>query len=139
MAYAADQLNKIFDRTSGYCHICHKKLALKNYGLFGARASWEVEHSTPQAKGGTDRLNNLYPACISCNRAKRDSSTASARARNGKSKAPLSAEKRRKAKAGNSLTGGAIGALVGLVAGPVGSIVCALYGAHIGYNANPDK
>ena len=26
-----------------------------------------MEHSVPKAKGGTDYLRNLFPACISCN------------------------------------------------------------------------
>jgi len=75
MAFSSEQLNQIYNRTSGYCHICHKKLAFKNYGVFGARGAWEVEHSNPQAKGGTNRLNNLYPACITCNRSKGASRT----------------------------------------------------------------
>lgn len=139
MAFTTDQLNQIFDRTSGYCHICHKKLALKNYSVFGARAAWEVEHSNPQAKGGSDRLNNLYPACISCNRSKGDSSTALARAKNGKSKAPLSTLKRNKAKSENAFAGGALGAIVGLVTGPFGAIVGAIIGATLGHKLNPDK
>ena len=70
MVFTDDQLDAIYDRTSGYCHICRKKLAFKNYGKLGQRGAWEVEHSRAQAKGGTDRLNNLYPACITCNRRK---------------------------------------------------------------------
>lgn len=139
MAFTTDQLNKIFARTSGRCHICHKKLAFKNYGIFGARAPWEVEHSLPQVKGGTHHLNNLYPACITCNRSKGDSSTVSVRAKNGKSTAPLSVDKRKSEKSQNAFAGGALGFLVGAVAGPVGMIVCAALGAKLGYSQNPDK
>lgn len=138
MAFNAEELNQIYERTSGYCHICHKKLAFKNYGKLSARAAWEVEHSNPQAKGGGNHLNNLYPACISCNRSKGDSSTASARAKNGKTRAPLSSENRKKAKTENALAGGALGAMVGAVAGPVGAFLGACIGATLGHNQNPD-
>lgn len=139
MAFNEEELNQIYERTSGYCHICHKKLAFNNYGKLGARAAWEVEHSNPQAKGGSNCLNNLYPACISCNRSKGDSSTASARAKNGKTRAPLSSENRKKAKAGNALAGGALGAMVGAVAGPIGAIIGACVGATLGHKQNPDN
>lgn len=140
MAFNEEVLNQIYERTSGYCHICHKKLAFKNYGKLGARAAWEVEHSIPQAKGGSDRINNLYPACISCNRSKGASSTASARAKNGKTRAPLSLEKRKNAKTGNAVAGGTLGAMVGgAMAGPVGAFLGACVGATFGHKQNPDK
>lgn len=41
----------IFDRTQGLCHICRRRLAWSNYGIFGARGTWEAEHSVPQAVG----------------------------------------------------------------------------------------
>ncbi len=139
MAFTKEQLDKIYNRTSGYCHICHKKLAFKNYGVFGARAAWEVEHSNPQIKGGTHHPNNLYPACISCNRSKGDSSTASVRAKNGKTCAPLSVGQREKAKTENSVLGGVVGAILGVVAGPAGLILGTIFGAALGYSQNPDK
>lgn len=139
MAFNEAKLNQIYDRTSGRCHICHKKLAFKNYGTVEARAAWEVEHSVPQAKGGTDHLNNLYPACISCNRSKGSSSTISARSKHGKSRAPLSGDKSKKARAGNTLAGGALGAMVGSVGGPVGAFIGACLGASLGHSHDPDK
>lgn len=36
-------LNAIYDRTSGYCHLCGKKLAFTNYARFGERGAWEIE------------------------------------------------------------------------------------------------
>jgi hypothetical protein len=139
MAFNEAEINKIYNRTSGRCHICHKKLALINYGAVGARAAWEIEHSIPQAKGGTDHLNNLYPACISCNRSKGSSSTASARSKHGKSRAPLTGDKRKKARAGNTLAGGALGAMLGSVGGPVGTFIGACLGASLGHSHDPDK
>jgi len=139
MVFSDTQLNQIYDRTSGYCHICHKKLAFKNYGVLGARGAWEVEHSNAQVKGGTNRLNNLYPACIRCNRSKGASSTSSARAKNGKFRAPLSTEKRKAVKTEGALVGGATGAAIGSIFGPAGILVGALFGAHLGRKKNPDK
>jgi 5-methylcytosine-specific restriction endonuclease McrA len=69
------QLRAIYDRTEGQCHNCRKRLTFRNYGLFGKRGAWEIEHSVAQARGGTDHGNNLFAACISCNRSKGDSSS----------------------------------------------------------------
>ena len=139
MVFTNEQLNNIYDRTTGYCHICHKKVAFKNYGKFGERGAWEVEHSNPQAKDGTNRLTNLYPACISCNRSKQASSTRSVRAANGKSHAPLSATKRKHAKLGNAVAGSIIGATVVNALIPGLGILGALVGANAGHKKNPDK
>lgn len=79
MEWSDSQLSAIYDRTSGYCHICRKKLAFSNYACSGERGAWEVEHSVPRAAGGTDRLNNLFAACIDCNRSKGACSTRSCR------------------------------------------------------------
>ncbi|MES9868042.1 MAG: HNH endonuclease [Candidatus Thiodiazotropha sp. LLP2] len=70
MKVTEEKLNKIFEKTRGKCHLCHKQLAFKNYGVIGNHGAWEIEHSKPKSKGGTDHLNNLFPACIRCNREK---------------------------------------------------------------------
>lgn len=135
MRYSNERLNDIYDRTNGRCHICSKKLAFKNYGsLEGLRGAWEVEHSNPKSKGGTDRLSNLYAACISCNRSKGANSTKSARKRNGRTAAPLSAEKIRARRADNAVVGGIIGGLAGLLGGPIGVAIGAGIGAAIGHD-----
>ena len=72
MTYPLEKLQRIFEKTGGYCHHCGTKLAWKNYGDLYKRASWEVDHSVPKSGGGTDHLNNLVPSCIPCNRAKGD-------------------------------------------------------------------
>jgi hypothetical protein len=138
MRFNEQQLVKIFQRTSGYCHICHKKLQLNKYGAEGERGSWEVEHSNPQAKGGTHRLNNLYPACIRCNRAKGARSTRSARAKHGKTRAPLSVAKRRKAKAINALKGAVLGGVTGIFITIDVTGVLVVIGVLVGYWRNPD-
>jgi len=139
MPYAKEQLKSIFDRTSGYCHICRKQLAFTNYGKKGNRGAWEVEHSKPKAKGGTNHLNNLYAACIPCNRDKGVVTTRTARTHHGTSSAPLSREKRENAKTINAAKGAAIGGFVGSFLGPLGTAAGAALGAKLGYNQNPDN
>lgn len=139
MRFANDQRNNVYDRTSGKCHLCGRKLSFHNYGLFGARGAWEVEHSNPKSRGGTNRLNNLYPACISCNRAKNNRSTRSARAVYGKRKAPLSVGARRKAKVQNAVVAGILGAVAGSIFGPGGAILGGALGAGLGHNQDPDN
>jgi len=138
MSHTEDELRRIYDRTTGKCHICQKKLAFKNYGQCGKRAAWEIEHSNPRSNGGTDGHNNLYAACIHCNRSKGAGSTCAARARHGKSRAPLSVEKRRSAKLANALAYGAAGAGIGSAFGPLGTVAGAIIGGHIGHKKNPD-
>jgi 5-methylcytosine-specific restriction endonuclease McrA len=43
-----------------------------NYGKLGERGAWEVDHSIPVSRGGSDHMNNLFASCISCNREKSD-------------------------------------------------------------------
>jgi hypothetical protein len=78
MKISEQNLNAVYDRTSGYCHICGKKLSFCNYGLHGRRGAWEIEHSLARFNGGSDSLCNLYPACIGCNRRKRHFTTRTA-------------------------------------------------------------
>jgi len=75
MGYADEELSYVYDKNDGYCWHCGKKLAWKNYGKPGERGAWEVDHSHPLARGGTDYLRNLVPACIECNRSKCDLKT----------------------------------------------------------------
>lgn len=105
MGFSIEQKEAIFDRTQGHCHICRRRLAWCNYGIFGARGAWEVEHSVPQALGGTHHGNNLYAACISCNRAKGAGSTRSVRGQYGYASAPLSAAAEQRARQKNARRG----------------------------------
>jgi hypothetical protein len=66
MVYDEKTLKMIYSRTDGYCHICGKKLSLKNY----ARLEGKERGLSSQINGGSDHLNNLYSACIICNREK---------------------------------------------------------------------
>lgn len=136
--YTRSELRRIYDRTSGYCHLCRQKVYFTNYAKAGHRGEWEVEHSNARANGGTDRLNNLYAACIACNRDKKTVTTRTARAWHGSRKAPLSRERRAVAKPENALAGVVIGAAVGAMAGPVGALVGASLGGYLGHKQNPD-
>ena len=64
MKFEKSQLDSIYRRTTGYCHLCHVKLARRNYGKTGMKGAWQVEHSVPRSKGGTDHFNNLFAACV---------------------------------------------------------------------------
>lgn len=139
MGFTNDELNDIFDRTDGRCHLCHKKLVFKNYGHLSGRGVWEVEHSNPKANGGTNRLNNLYPACIKCNRSKGAGSTKTARAKNGKTRAPMSAAKKESAKRSNAALGALIGGALGSLAGKKEAVAGAIVGAILGHSQNPEE
>ena len=131
------ELRAIYDRTEGQCHICRKRLGFRSYGLFGKRGAWDIEHSIAQARGGTDHGNNLFAACISCNRGKSDSSSRAARRQHGYQCAPYSARKRKR----NASIGAAIGSLAMLLVPPqfkvAAAIVGALTGAIAGYKTKP--
>ncbi|HPD13633.1 MAG TPA: HNH endonuclease [Planctomycetota bacterium] len=139
MAWTDEQLRRIYDRTQGKCHICGKKLALKNYGVHGSRGCWSVEHSHARALGGSDHGNNLYPACISCNSSKGSGTTRSARAQHGRTRAPLSRKAERKVRVKNAVAGAGIGAVIGgVLGGPPGAVVGGLFGGAVGHEADPE-
>lgn len=139
MGWTPEKLRRVYDRTSGKCHLCHKKVAFKNYGQHGSRGAWEVDHSRARANGGSDHGNNLYAACTSCNRSKQAGSTKTARARNGKTRAPLSVEQRKAARHWNTVGGAVLGLAAGALFGPLPALIGAVGGAHLGSKANPDK
>jgi 5-methylcytosine-specific restriction endonuclease McrA len=140
MRYTDDDLRWIYDRTSGKCHLCHKMLAYTNYGRFGARGAWEVEHSNARARGGTDSLVNLYAAHISCNRSKGTATTRAARGWHGRSKAPLSRERRRQVRTSNTVGAAAVGVVTGAaVAGAPGAVIGGLAGLVFGSEIDPDS
>jgi hypothetical protein len=139
MIFDYDTIRRIYIRTDGRCHICRKKLILKNYTAIGLRGSWEVDHSRAQAIGGSDNINNLYPACISCNRSKGTVSSRSVRAVHGFKSAPLSRERKKEAKSNNAVIGAIIGGIFGIFIGPWWVLVGGGIGAAIGYDINPEK
>ena len=145
MAYDEKSLRRIYDRTHGKCHVCGRKLSLKNYASEGNRGAWEVEHSVPKAKGGTDHMNNLYPAHITCNREKGTVSSQTARRRQGRSRAPLSKKRKEEIKNENAAKCAVFGGLLGLIGlpfGPAGVLIGiasgAGLGALIGHSIDPE-
>ena len=132
-----NRLQKIFQKTDGNCHICHGKLSFTNYGNLGSRGAWNIEHSKPKAKGGSDHLNNLYAACISCNTDKGVKHTKTARAKYGYTRAPHSRTKKETVRNDNVLGGGLLGGILGSIFGPVGTLVGAGLGAIIGNENSP--
>ncbi|MEN7546276.1 HNH endonuclease [Rapidithrix thailandica] len=139
LSYSRSRLREIFDRTDGHCHICHGKLSFERYAKFGEQGSWEVEHSKPKAKGGTDRLTNLYPACITCNRSKGTRSTRSIRARFGFTRAPYSKAKKRRIKKRNRRFGAVLGGALGVCWGATGAAILIVVGLLLGNFLGPRK
>lgn len=131
------ELRAIYDRTEGQCHICRKRLSFCNYGLYGKRGAWEIEHSVAQARGGTHHGNNLFAACISCNRGKGDCSSRTARRQHGFQCAPYSARKKKR----NAAIGAGIGSLALFLVPPqfriAAAVVGAVTGAIAGYKKKP--
>ncbi len=140
MSFDIETRRSIYDRTNGKCHLCSKKLSFVNYGRHGRKASWHVEHSVARARGGTDHLNNLFPACIDCNLDKGTATSRTARGWYGRKRAPLSKEKRGEAKRSGALVGGFVGGVLGgLMGGIPGALVGAAIGGGAGYSGDPDK
>lgn len=101
------------------------------------RGAWEVDHSTPISKGGSNHLNNLFPACIPCNRKKGNSNNTVARKPNGVTVAPLSKKAKESKRKKGILTGLAVGVGFGSAFGPVGMLVCGTIGAIAGDSNEP--
>lgn len=138
MAYDQETLRRIFERTDGDCHLCCGRLCFNNYANYGSRGAWEVEHSVPLSQGGTNRLNNLYAAHISCNRSKAAQSTRKRRARYGRTRAPYCVGKKAAVRRSNALKGGALGGLLGSLFGSPGSVIGAAIGAKSGSDIDPN-
>lgn len=140
MAYSTETLQLIFDKTAGRCHLCREGLVASNYGRCGERGAWEVDHSKPRANGGTDHRNNLFPACISCNRSKQHGSSRAVRAANGVRGVPMSEAQIADARADNALGGGLIGLGLGFLFGGGPLIVgLSVVGALVGAATDPEE
>ena len=136
------ELARILDRTSGKCHICHVRLVLENYGKPSSQGGWEIEHSRPRAKGGTDHPNNKYAACILCNRRKATRTAKSARAQYGKKRPPLNVKQRQKVLGDRTLKGAGLGTLAGYLLDPTGGALTAagaFLGGIFGRSKDPDE
>jgi len=134
------RLKQIFRKTDGFCHVCHRKLIFANHGIWGANGAWHIEHSKAKAYGGTDHLNNLFPACILCNIEKGILNTKTIRLRYGVSRAPLSRNKKAFVKGENTVGGAIVGGGIGFaLGGPLGGIIGGMVGGIIGNSNSPKK
>lgn len=141
MDYSKEFRRKVFDKTTGRCHLCGGGLFFNNFGSIEKKGAWEIEHSMPKSKGGTDHLNNLYPAHIDCNRSKSNHSNRIVRAKYGRTRAPYSEEKTAEVKLENTFIGGGAGFTLGLLlklTNP-GIALFTLIGSAIGYLAEVDE
>lgn len=139
MTHDAEMLQKIFNKTDGKCHICHKGICLKNHGVNGARGAWHVDHSVPRSKGGADHLNNYLPAHIRCNLARSNKRNRTARQRFGKTRAPLSAVRKNQLRKRNALIAAAIGTLAFAGTGPIGWLLGTSISALVGHSLQPES
>lgn len=78
MSYSNERLDQIWDKGQPirgkspdlYRQDCEGNIIYKpSYGKC-TPMGWEVDHSKPQCKGGTDHLNNLQPMQTDQNRSK---------------------------------------------------------------------
>ena len=139
MPYDIEILRRIYERTDGHCHICGKKISFVNYAIPGGRGAWEVEHSIARAVGGTDHLNNLFPACIRCNRTKGTRASKAARIQHGRKRAPLSRDRKENIRGSNALAGIGLGAIVGgLLGGLPGAFIGGALGGILGHSSDPE-
>lgn len=139
MGISNEKLEAIYEKTDGFCHLCQRKLCFANYGRRNEKGSWHIEHSIPRAKGGSDHLNNLFPACIVCNYEKGTILTQTIRKRNGVARAPYSKAKKERIKEENTVMGMIGGGLLGTVFGPGGVIVCSILGGLFGEDISPKR
>lgn len=135
MKYTREQLKGILARTNDRCHLCYQLLHLKNYGCESC-LGWHVDHSHPKARGGTDHLNNLMPACASCNIKKGIRSARSVRASSGRTRPPLSARGQGRERTQQGVFGCLVFVLAALIAGrrsaaPVAGFVGMLLGTAL--------
>lgn len=58
---------QVWQKTGGHCWYCGEEVGWAKYSEC---APMHVEHQLPRSRGGTDRFDNLVPACIPCNQRK---------------------------------------------------------------------
>src|SRR5216683_6825436 len=59
----------IFDMFNEHCHFCGDKIEFNKRGFAPHMdGHWENDHIVQKQKGGSDKRDNLAPACTRCNR-----------------------------------------------------------------------
>lgn len=69
--------SKVYWKSSGKCWYCGEQLTEEqiyddNGKAISSISRWHVDHIFPLSKGGGYEIENLAPACISCNSSKSD-------------------------------------------------------------------
>jgi 5-methylcytosine-specific restriction endonuclease McrA len=62
----------VYAKTGGRCFYCGKKIENEDIldeggGVVTVRHHWNVDHKIPVSRHGTNAIENLVPACFSCN------------------------------------------------------------------------
>lgn len=63
---------QVYSKTNGKCFYCGVGLEIEDILDWGGkvvtqRHHWNVDHMLPVSRGGEYNLENLVPACVSCN------------------------------------------------------------------------
>lgn len=81
MAFTEDQIQKVWEKATIVAKNdpkvfrkdeCGAWIARKQYGNRDSSYGWEIDHITPQSKGGGDQLSNLRPLQWENNMSKSD-------------------------------------------------------------------
>ena len=72
MTFSKAKVDRVFGKTWGRCHACHKPLVREMRGAVGHRDEWQIDHGIPISRGGSSHISNLWPMCAACNRDKAD-------------------------------------------------------------------
>ena len=129
MAYTEEQIRRAWKSTDGRCHLTGRRLRLSDYGR-----TWEIDHSKPRAKGGSDHGNNLKPALLVVNRSKQASTSRAVRRAYGLQRSPMSRAEQNRNRVNNAAGGAVLGAVAGgAMAGPVGALVGGVLGGLVGH------
>ena len=122
MKMTNELLDKVYAKTDGRCHLCHRRIVRSHHGQTDVLTGWHVDHSKARSVGGTDHLNNLFPACWECNLRKQALPSHIIRRRNGVSGIPQSRARKEQESDWDSAIGWILGAItVGVVIAAVKS------------------
>ncbi len=128
MSFNWETLARVHEKTDGRCHLCGEDMALDDY-----REGWEVDHSNPKSLGGSNHLNNLFAACISCNRGKGNRNSRLVRYKNGLQRSPLSQGERSRNQIRNVALCSTGAGLIGMAIHPKGFWMGVILGSVIGF------
>lgn len=140
MAWTKEELDRIYQRTRGRCHLCGKTVARSNHGRAGRRGSWEVDHSRSRRRGGGDHPNNLRAACLFCNRSKGGGTNGRVRRKHGRTRAPRSPAEFERAKRDAGMSWGLRSMVAAGVLGmtPGGVLLSGAVGGALAYSNDPE-